>query len=53
MLTYPVFSDIEFLDAARTGALVPITIGYAGATAVLEKVDGVWKVIRLVDHWVT
>jgi hypothetical protein len=53
MLTCPAFSDIEFLDAARTRALVPITIGHAGATAVLEKIDGVWKVTRLVDHWET
>jgi hypothetical protein len=53
VLTYPAFSNVEFLDAARTRALVPMTIGYSGATAVLEKIDGIWKVTGLVDQWIT
>jgi tetratricopeptide (TPR) repeat protein len=53
VLTYPAFSEIEFLDPARTRAHVPMTIGYSGATAVLEKIDGIWKVTSLVDEWIT
>jgi tetratricopeptide (TPR) repeat protein len=51
--TYPIVSRIEFLDAARTKASAFVTIGYSGATVVLEKVDGKWKAIRLTNQWIT
>jgi tetratricopeptide (TPR) repeat protein len=53
ILTYPAFSSIEFTDAARTRALVPITVGYSGATVVLQKRDGVWTMRELVNFWIT
>ena len=51
--TYPVIHGINFLDDARTRASVPIVVGYSGATVILEKKDGVWVAIRLVNQWVT
>lgn len=53
LLTYPAFTTVEFSDASRTRALVPMNIGYAGATAVLEKVKGRWVIKELVNRWVT
>ena len=53
ILTYPAFSSIEFTDAARTRALVPIAVGYSGATVVLQKIDGVWTMRELVNFWIT
>ena len=29
------------------------TIGYSGATVVMEKVDSRWTAVRLVDQWIT
>jgi hypothetical protein len=51
--TYPASGSVEFLDAERTKAQVPVSIGYSGATVVLEKVDGVWKAVKLTNRWVT
>jgi tetratricopeptide (TPR) repeat protein len=51
--TYPAFSSIEFTNAERSRALVPVNIGYAGADVVLEKVDGVWTIKELVNRWIT
>ena len=53
ILTYPAFTSVEFTDTARTKALVPVTIGYSGATLVLEKIAGVWTITALVNQWVT
>ena len=53
ILTYPAFASIEFTDAARTRALVPINVGYSGATVVLEKVKGKWTIKELVNLWIT
>jgi tetratricopeptide (TPR) repeat protein len=53
ILTYPAFTSIEFTDAARTRALVPINVGYSGATVVLEKTNGRWTIKELVNHWIT
>lgn len=53
ILTYPAFSSIEFTNADRTRALVPIAVGYSGATVVLEKVKGVWTMQELVNFWIT
>jgi len=53
IMTYPAFTSIEFTNAERSRALVPVNIGYAGADVVLEKVDGVWTIKELVNQWVT
>lgn len=50
---YPRIGAIEFLDAARTRAAVPVTIGYSGATVVLEKRNGVWQTVELTNQWIT
>jgi len=51
--TYPIVTQVEFLDTARTRANARVTIGYSGATIVLEKVGGRWKVVGLGDEWIT
>jgi hypothetical protein len=51
--TYPAFGEVEFTNPARTRALVPLAVGYSGATAVLEKVNGVWTMKELVNFWIT
>jgi TolA-binding protein len=51
--SYPRIGAIEFLDAARTKAAVPVAIGYSGATVVLEKHDGMWQAVSLVNEWIT
>jgi hypothetical protein len=51
--TYPVIRSITFLDEARTRAAVPIIVGYSGATVLMEKRDGAWVAVRLVNQWVT
>jgi hypothetical protein len=53
IMTYPAFTSIEFTNAERSRALVPVNIGYAGADVVLDKVDGVWTITELVNPWVT
>jgi tetratricopeptide (TPR) repeat protein len=53
LLTYPQITRVDFLDTARTKATARVTIGYAGATVVLEKTDGVWTATALTDRWVT
>jgi tetratricopeptide (TPR) repeat protein len=52
-LTYPVITEIEFMDAARTRARAKVTIGYSGCDVLLEKADGKWKSVRLVNEWIT
>ncbi|HEX5215813.1 MAG TPA: hypothetical protein VFV98_10145 [Vicinamibacterales bacterium] len=51
--TYPQITRIEFFDAARTKASVMVTVGYSGATVVMEKIDGAWKAMRLTGQWIT
>lgn len=51
--TYPQVTQIEFVNAERTKANANVTIGYSGATVVLEKVDGKWRAIRLTNEWIT
>lgn len=51
--TYPAFGEVEFTNEARTRALVPLSVGYSGATAVLEKVNGAWTMKELVNFWIT
>ncbi len=40
--TFPTITRIEFTNPERTRAGVAVTIGYEGATIVLEKKGGVW-----------
>jgi hypothetical protein len=49
----PQVDYVAFADASRTQARAGITIGYSGATVVLEKVAGVWRALRLTDWWIT
>ncbi len=51
--TYPQVTQIEFVNAERTKANANVTIGYSGATVVLEKVDGKWRAVRLTNQWIT
>ena len=51
--TYPVIRTIEFTNRERTKASVPVTIGYSGGTVLLEKIDGEWRVLEIVNQWVT
>jgi tetratricopeptide (TPR) repeat protein len=51
--TYPQVTQIEFVDAERTKANANVTVGYSGATVVLEKVDGKWRAVRLTNQWIT
>ena len=50
---FPIIRGITFLDDARTTAAVPITVGYSGATVMLEKRNGVWVATKLVNQWIT
>jgi Tetratricopeptide repeat len=51
--TYPQVTQIEFVNTERTKANANVTIGYSGATVVLEKVDGKWRAVRLTNQWIT
>ena len=52
LTSYPQLTRIEFLDAAHLRAAASVTVGYSGATIVLEKRDGVWKAVTLTNQWV-
>jgi hypothetical protein len=52
-LTYPVITEIEFTDAARTKARAKVTIGYSGCDVLLEKAGGAWKAVGLANQWIT
>jgi hypothetical protein len=51
--TYPIITDSQFLDAARTRAAAHVTVGYSGAAVLLEKANGVWKPSSLTAKWTT
>lgn len=51
--TYPIVHRVEFLNAERTKAGAAVTVGYSGATIVVEKVNGVWKATAVTNLWVT
>jgi hypothetical protein len=53
ILTTPSFSTIEFTNAERTRALVPVYTVHSGGTMILEKTNGAWGVKEMVDHWIT
>lgn len=51
--TYPIIRDVTFQNAQRTRAAVRVEVGYSGGTVVLEKQQGVWRAIDIVNMWVT
>jgi len=51
--SFPIITAIEFLNESRTRAGVHVTIGYEGATLILEKNDGVWTFKEMVGRWIT
>jgi hypothetical protein len=51
--TAPTITDIEFLDPERTKAAARIQAANHGATVMLQKSDGIWRVIELVDSWIS
>ncbi len=51
--TYPQVTQIEFVNVERTKANANVTIGYSGATVVLEKIEGKWRAVRLTNQWIT
>jgi tetratricopeptide (TPR) repeat protein len=51
--TYPVITRIEFTNPQRTKASVPVTVGYSGGTVLLEKIDGQWRALDIVNRWIT
>jgi tetratricopeptide (TPR) repeat protein len=51
--TYPQVTQIEFVNADRTKANASVTIGYSGATVVLEKIVGKWRAVALTNQWIT
>jgi TolA-binding protein len=51
--SYPRLTRIVFLDAARTQAGAQVTIGFSGATIVMEKHGSTWKAVRVTSRWVT
>lgn len=51
--SYPRLTRIRFLDAARTRAAADVTIGYSGATVLLEKRGATWTPVKLTNEWIT
>ena len=51
--TYPIITEIAFVNAARTQAAVAVTIGYSGGTVIMEKERGVWIAKRFTNQWIT
>ena len=50
--TFPIVTEIPFVDAARTRAAARIRTGYEGSTQLLTKRDGKWKVTGTSGHWI-
>ena len=53
LFTYPVVTEIEFLDEARTTARAAVTVGYSGGDVVVGKGFPGWWVTEVVRTWVT
>ena len=47
------FTLIEFTNANRTRAIVPVVTGYAGHDVILERRNGVWTVTGSANAWIT
>jgi hypothetical protein len=51
--TGPSIRDIEFLDAERTKAAARIVAASQGTTVMLQRLNGAWRVVDLVDGWIS
>jgi hypothetical protein len=51
--TYPIITELEFLNAERTSAAARVVVGHEGGTIVLEKIQGVWTAKGLVNMWIS
>ena len=50
--TFPIVTEVTFIDAARTRGAARIRTGYQGSTQLLTKGDGTWKVSGSSGHWI-
>jgi tetratricopeptide (TPR) repeat protein len=50
--TFPIVTEVTFIDAARTRGAARIRTGYRGSTQLLTKVSGTWKVSGSSGHWI-
>jgi hypothetical protein len=51
--SYPIITELEFLDAERTKAAARVVVGHEGGTVVLEKSQGIWTAKALVNTWIS
>jgi hypothetical protein len=51
--TVPTITDIEFLNADGTKAAARIQADSQGCTVMLQKTEGSWRVVELVDSWIS
>jgi len=50
--TFPIVTEVTFIDAARTRGAARIRTGYQGSTQLLTKGKGGWKVSGSSGHWI-
>ncbi len=50
--TFPIVTEVTFIDGARTRGAARIRTGYQGSTQLLTKGDGTWKVSGTSGHWI-
>ncbi len=53
LFTYPVVTEIEFLDEARTTARAAVTVGYSGGNVIVGKGVPGWWVTEITFTWIT
>ena len=51
--SYPIITELEFLDAEHTKAAARVVVGPEGGTVVLEKSQGIWTAKALVNTWIS
>jgi tetratricopeptide (TPR) repeat protein len=49
--TFPIMTEVTFIDAQRTRGAARIRTGYEGSTLLLTKTGDTWKVIGASGHW--
>ena len=50
--TFPIVTEVTFIDAARSKGASRIRIGYQGYTQLLTKDHGAWKLGDTTGHWI-
>ena len=50
--TFPIVTEVTFIDAARTRGAARIRTGYQGSTQLMTKDDGTWRVTGTSGHWI-